>query len=293
MVRGATIGFVASMLLTTVVVFLMLTGTVHAQRSPQHVFSGLVQNSGEPVWQGRVSFLDMSGQEVATGDISDGRYKVGVVEPTGRNYSGQGFHITVTFQNRIYEWQKRMAWQAGGVTVLDLHVEGWKWHAASSPDRQQEDQRRMDQNDEDRARMLAEDQRRMDQNDEDRARRMEMEEDMRREQMEMERERMEREADMREKEGEQRRDMEEDMRREQMEMERERMEREQMGRGQPGVQPVADDRPKSGPGRGLFSNSKAGEATSGIDNIMDPGMLTIIGIALTVLTTGMTLFKGD
>ena len=76
-------------------------------------------------------------------------------------------------------------------------------------------------------------------------------------------------------------------------MERERMEREQMERGQPGVQPVAGDRPKSGPGRGLFSNSKAGEATSGIDNIMDPGMLTIIGIALTVLTTGMTLFKGD
>jgi len=26
---------------------------------------------------------------------------------------------------------------------------------------------------------------------------------------------------------------------------------------------------------------------------MDPTMLTIIGIALTVLTTGMTLFKGD
>jgi hypothetical protein len=87
--------------------------------------------------------------------------------------------------------------------------------------------------------------------------------------------------------------MEEDMRREQMEMERERMEREQMERGQPGVQPVPGERPKSGPGRGLFSNSKAGEATSGIDNIMDPGMLTIIGIALTVLTTGMTLFKGD
>jgi hypothetical protein len=43
----------------------------------------------------------------------------------------------------------------------------------------------------------------------------------------------------------------------------------------------------------LFSNRAAGEATSGIDNIMDPTMLTIIGIALTVFTTGMTLFKGD
>ncbi len=147
--------------------------------------------------------------------------------------------------------------------------------------------------------------------------RREMEEDMRREQMEMERERMEREDEMREKEGEERREMERDrMEREEemrekegeerMEMERERMDREEdmrreqmemerqrMGSGQPGVQRVAGERPKSGPGRGLFSNSKAGEATAGIDNIMDPGMLTIIGIALTVLTTGMTLFKGD
>jgi len=83
------------------------------------------------------------------------------------------------------------------------------------------------------------------------------------------------------------------------EMERERMEREeemrreQMQRGQRGVQPVAGEKRDSGPSRGLFSNRAAGEATSGIDNIMDPTMLTIIGIALTVLTTGMTLFKGD
>ena len=102
----------------------------------------------------------------------------------------------------------------------------------------------------------------------------------RKDRMELEKQRMERE------------DVE---RKERMEMERQRMSMDQqrMGRGQPGVQPVAGERPKSGPGRGLFSNSKAGEATSGIDNIMDPGMLTIIGIALTVLTTGMTLFKGD
>ena len=140
--------------------------------------------------------------------------------------------------------------------------------------------------------------------------RMRREEMMRREQMEreaemrekegeerreMEREQMEREAEMREKEGEERMEMErermeleEEMRREQMELDRQRRER-----GQPGVQPVAGERLKTGPSRGLFSNRAAGEATSGIDNIMDPTMLTIIGIALTVLTTGMTLFKGD
>ena len=150
---------------------------------------------------------------------------------------------------------------------------------------------------------------------------------MRREEM-MRKEQMEREAEMREKEGEERREMEreqmeaeEEMRREQMklqaerqeregkermEMERQRMEqedemrrelmeleRQQMQSGQPGVRPVGDESPQSGPSRGLFSNKKAGEATSGIDNIMDAGTLTIIGIVLTVLTTGMTLFKGD
>jgi len=115
------------------------------------------------------------------------------------------------------------------------------------------------------------------------------------ERREMERERMEREDKMRVKEGEERMEMErermereEEMRREQMELDRQRMER-----GQPGVQPVGGESPQSGPSRGLFSNRAAGEATSGIDNIMDATTLTIIGIVLTVLTTGMTLFKGD
>ena len=124
--------------------------------------------------------------------------------------------------------------------------------------------------------------------------------------LEMERERMEREDEERREMDRERMEMEEEMRREQLEMERERMEqdaemrREQMamsqqrmGRGEPGIQPVMNESPKSGPSRGLFSNRKAGEATSGIDNIMDPTTLTIIGIALTVLTTGMTLFKGN
>ena len=89
--------------------------------------------------------------------------------------------------------------------------------------------------------------------------------------MEMERERMEQDAEMR----------------------REEMEMRRIDMGQRGGQTMSVERPQSGPGRGLFSNKKAGEATSGIDNIMDAGTLTIIGIVLTVLTTGMTLFKGD
>jgi hypothetical protein len=346
MVRGATIGFVVIMLLTAVATWLMFTGAVYAQQAPQHVFSGSVLNAGNTVYAGHVSFLDMSGHEVATGNVNnDGRYKIAVREAAGRNYSGQTFQITVSFQNRIYERAQRVNWQAGGVTTLDLEFgtgSGWRWHQAppqAPPQNDQrqieEDQRRMEQNDEDRDRRIEMDEQRMQRENDDSARRMEMEE----QRMEMEQQRMESEDALRReqmtlqserenKDREERREMEQQQRQQQMEqqtaredretkermeMEKQRMEREdvdrkermemerqrmamdqqRMGSGQPGVQPVAGERPKSGPGRGLFSNSKAGEATSGIDNIMDPGMLTIIGIALTVLTTGMTLFKGD
>jgi hypothetical protein len=341
MVRGATIGFVVIMLSTAVATWLMFTGAVYAQQAPQHVFSGSVLNAGDTVYAGHVSFLDMSGHEVATGNVNNGRYKIAVREAAGRNYSGQTFQITVSFQNRIYERAQRVNWQAGGVTTLDLEFgtgSGWRWHQAppqappqNDQRRIEEDQRRMEQNDEDRDRRIEMDEQRMQRENDDSARRMEMEE----QRMEMEQQRMESEDALRreqmtlqsereDKDREERREMEQQQRQQQTaredretkerrEMEQQRMEREdvdrkermemerqrmamdqqRMGSGQPGVQPVAGERPKSGPGRGLFSNSKAGEATSGIDNIMDPGMLTIIGIALTVLTTGMTLFKGD
>ena len=359
MVRAAAIGFVVSMLLTTMATWLMLSGTVHAQQAPRHVFSGAVRNAGTPVQQGQVSFLDMSGQEVATGNISGGRYKISVVEPVGHYYTGQTFQITVRFQNRIYERGRPENWQAGGVTVLDLEFgtgSGWRWHQAPSQDRRQddqqrrqEDQQRIEQNNQDRDRRMEMDEQRMEREGEESARRMEMDEQrmemekqrmesedaLRREQMKLQSDRQEREGqdrrdreqqqresqdedrirrtemeqqeraretERREREGEERREMERqrmeqeaEERKERMEMERQRlaMDQQRMGRGQPGVRPVAGEKPTGGPGRGLFSNNKAGEPASGIDNIMDPGMLTIIGIVLTVLTTGMTLFKGD
>ena len=295
MVRCAATGFVVSMLLTTMATWLMLSGTVHAQQGPRHVFSGAVRNAGDDVYFGKISFLDMSGQEVANVNAAAGRYKISVVEPAGRSYSGQAFQITVTFGDRIYERAQRVNWQAGGVTVLDLEfgaqAAGWSFRRAPSQAQRQQDQQRMDQNAEDRDRRMEMEEQRMERESEESARRMEMEQQDR-----------DRESKMREREGEDRREMEQqrreqeaEERKERMEMERQRMamDQQRMGRGQPGVRPVAGERPKSGPSRGLFSNRAAGEATSGIDNIMDPTMLTIIGIALTVFTTGMTLFKSN
>tara|TARA_B100000315_G_scaffold46681_2_gene41440 strand:+ start:1268 stop:2350 length:1083 start_codon:yes stop_codon:yes gene_type:complete len=360
MVRAASIGFVVSMLLTAIAAWLMSTGTVHAQRAPQHVFSGQVNNFGQPINDGFVKVTVGPGfglqppvQEVAYEGIRGGRYKIAVEDPTRGNYSGVILQFYVVHQGRQYQWQRTVRLEPGKVTELNFDIEGWLWHqaqprqvgnqpggsggmTANQEARMEMEREQMEREAEmrekegeerremERDRMEREDERQREREDreaemrqEEQESRREMEEDMRREQMELERERMERETEMREKEGEERREMErqqmeretemrekegeerremqrqqmereEDMRREQMELDRQRMER-----GQPGVQRVAGEGSKSGPSRGLFSNNKAGEATSGIDNIMDPTMLTIIGIALTVLTTGMTLFKGD
>lgn len=247
MVRGAAIGFVVSILLTTVATWLMSTETIHAQQGPQHVFSGYVSNHRQPLNDGFVRVFIGQAHEVASGDIRQGRYKLAVVQPAGDYFSGRTLRFVVVYQGIEYERPGQIGWQAGRTNVENFDIEGWQWHQVGPqrlPNQPQND-----------GGMNANQQARF----------------------EMERERMERE---------------EEMRREQMESEAE-MRREQMQRGQRGVQPVAGEKRDSGPSRGLFSNRAAGEATSGIDNIMDPTMLTIIGIALTVLTTGMTLFKGD
>ena len=247
MVRGAAIGFVVSILLTTVATWLMPTETIHAQQGPQHVFSGYVSNHRQPLNEGFVRVFIGQAHEVASWDIRQGRYKLAVVQPAGDYFSGRTLRFVVVYQGIEYERPGQIGWQAGRTNVENFDIEGWQWH-------QVQPQRLPNQPQNDGG-MNANQQARF----------------------EMERERMERE---------------EEMRREQMESEAE-MRREQMQRGQRGVQPVAGEKRESGPSRGLFSNRAAGEATSGIDNIMDPTMLTIIGIALTVLTTGMTLFKGD
>ncbi|HIL32100.1 MAG TPA: hypothetical protein EYG27_11275 [Dehalococcoidia bacterium] len=303
MVRGAAIGFVVSMLLATIATWLMLTEAVHAQQAPRHVFSGYVSNFGQPLQDGFVRVTVGPGfglqppvQEVAYEAIRQGRYKIAVEDPTRGNYSGVMLKFSVIYQGREYERSRDVRWEPGKVTELNFDIEGWLWHGQPQRVGNQPQQGNQPQNDGgmnanqearmemERERMEMESERQREEDEE----RRQMERDRMERDQERQRDREDRDAEMRQDEQESRREMEEDMRREQMEMERQRM-----GSGQPGVQRVAGERPKSGPGRGLFSNSKAGEATAGIDNIMDPGMLTIIGIALTVLTTGMTLFKGD
>ena len=348
MFRAAAIVFILSILLTTVA-SPTSTGANHEQGQPEHIFEGYVSLNREKLNDGFVRVTVGPGyglqppvQEVALEDIRQGRYEIGVVDPTDGKYSNVMLRFSVTYEGREYQRPRDVRLEPGKFTELNFDIEDWKWSRAqpqqvgepsrgnggmtdSQKAKLEMERERMEREDEERREMERErmemeeemrreqmemERERMEREDEERREmereRMDRDEEMRREQMEMERERREREDEERREMDRERMEMEEEMRREQLEMERERMEqdaemrREQMamsqqrmGRGEPGIQPVMNESPKSGPSRGLFSNRKAGEATSGIDNIMDPTTLTIIGIALTVLTTGMTLFKGN
>ena len=282
MFRAAAIVFILSILLTTVA-SPTSTGANHEQGQPEHIFEGYVSLNREKLNDGFVRVTVGPGyglqppvQEVALEDIRQGRYEIGVVDPTDSKYSSVMLQFSVTYEGREYQRPRDVRLEPGKFTELNFDIEDWKWSRAQPQQVGEPSRGNGGMTDSQKAKLEME-RERMEREDEERREmdreRMEMEEEMRREQLEMERERMEQDAEMR---------------REQMAMSQQRM-----GRGEPGIQPVMNESPKSGPSRGLFSNRKAGEATSGIDNIMDPTTLTIIGIALTVLTTGMTLFKGN
>ena len=282
MFRAAAIVFILSILLTTVA-SPTSTGANHEQGQPEHIFEGYVSLNREKLNDGFVRVTVGPGyglqppvQEVALEDIRQGRYEIGVVDPTDGKYSNVMLRFSVTYEGREYQRPRDVRLEPGKFTELNFDIEDWKWSRAQPQQVGEPSRGNGGMTDSQKAKLEME-RERMEREDEERREmdreRMEMEEEMRREQLEMERARMEQDAEMR---------------REQMAMSQQRM-----GRGEPGIQPVMNESPKSGPSRGLFSNRKAGEATSGIDNIMDPTTLTIIGIALTVLTTGMTLFKGN
>ena len=143
--------------------------------------------------------------------------------------------------------------------------------------RQQSDQQRM-------AREEQSQQKRMDMEKQREDQRFQQEEDRMKREMEMQDERMKREMQM----DEQRMRMEED-----------RIRR--MGQdGGPGMGMGPDGRNPEGMAagvpmktRGFLMNPKPGSQAQGFNAAMDPTMLAMIGIAITVLATGLTLFKGN
>jgi hypothetical protein len=136
--------------------------------------------------------------------------------------------------------------------------------------------------------------------------RMRREEEMREEQMEGQMQADERRFEMEEERMQRQMGMEEERMQRDLELqeERMRMEQEMRQRGsrpgmQQGMQPgmrqgPGGEGPESGPPqkrRGFLSNPKPGAKMGRIDNVMDPTMLAVVGIGLTILTTGVTLIR--
>ena len=113
-------------------------------------------------------------------------------------------------------------------------------------------------------------------------------------QMEMDRERDEQRFQQEELRMKREMELQEARMKQEMEMDEKRMRMQDdrtRGTGQ-------DMRPGMGPGepikkRGFLMNPKPGTQAQGFNTAFDPTMLAVIGIVITVLTTGVTLFKGN
>ena len=205
MFRAAAIVFILSILLTTVA-SPTSTGANHEQGQPEHIFEGYVSLNREKLNDGFVRVTVGPGyglqppvQEVALEDIRQGRYEIGVVDPTDGKYSNVMLRFSVTYEGREYQRQRDVRLAPGKFTELNFDIEDWKWSRAQPQQVGEPSRGNGGMTDSQKAKL------------------------------EMERERMEQDAEMR---------------REQMAMSQQRM-----GRGEPGIQPVMNESPKSGPSR--------------------------------------------
>ena len=140
-------------------------------------------------------------------------------------------------------------------------------------------------------------QKRMDMESQSEQKRMDMESQRNEQRFKQEEDRMQREMEMEEERMKRGMEMDEQRMQREMEMEEERMRR--MGQNmRPGMGPDGQGPQGMAPGepgkrRGFLMNPKPGSQARGINASMDPTMLAMIGIAITVLATGLTLFKGN
>ena len=126
--------------------------------------------------------------------------------------------------------------------------------------------------------------------------RMAREEQLNEDRYKKEEERMNREMEMQEDRMNREMEMQDERMNREMEMEERRMQMGPgmgpgMGQGQDPSRGTVSGEPHKT--RGFLMNPKPGTKIGGINSFMDPTMLAIFGISITVLTTGLTLFKGN
>ena len=128
MFRAAAIVFILSILLTTVA-SPTSTGANHEQGQPEHIFEGYVSLNREKLNDGFVRVTVGPGyglqppvQEVALEDIRQGRYEIGVVDPTDGKYSNVMLRFSVTYEGREYQRPRDVRLEPGKFTELNLSL---------------------------------------------------------------------------------------------------------------------------------------------------------------------------
>lgn len=233
------------------------------QQPPAHVFVGKATLDGQPAEDGTQVTAHIDGARISSTRTRGGRFRLVVPQPVGQSFAGRTVEFRGrTVQDRRIDWLNSAVWR-GGETSITLGPE--VRYPSGEP--------RSEQPQGDRARQE--------------------------EQLRLERVRLEQERKLQDERArlDQERDQREQLRIEQEFAQREeRLRRELEGRNsvnqnQPPPRTEGEPAIKRRT-RGFFTNSQVGQLGN-INTSVDPAMLAVIGILLTLGATTMQLFRGS
>lgn len=245
-------------------IFITLQADVpRVQQPPAHVFEGKAILDGRPAEDGTQVTAHIDGVRISGTRTRGGRFRLVVPQPLGQSFAGRLVEFKGrTTQDRRIDWLKSAVWR-GGESSITLGPEVRYPSGQPRPDQPQVDRVRSD------------------------------------EELRLERDRLEQERKLQEERArlDQERDKQEQLRIEQEFAQREeRLRRELEGRNsvtQDQPPPQTEGEPsKKGLSRGFFTNSQVGQLGN-LNTSVDPTMLAVIGILLTLGATTLQLFRGN
>jgi len=233
------------------------------QKPPAHVFEGKAILDGRPAEDGTQVTAHIDGVRISGTRTRGGRFRLVVPQPLGQSFAGRLVEFRGrTTQDRRIDWLKSAVWR-GGESSITLGPEVRYPSGQPRPDQPQGDRARQE------------------------------------EQLRLERDRLEQERRLQEERArlDQERDRQEQLRIEQEFAQREeRLRRELEGRNsvtQDQSPPRTESEPsQKGRTRGFFTNSQVGQLGN-VNTSVDPTMLAVIGILLTLGATTLQLFRGN
>jgi len=271
-----------------------------AEAEEVHVFQGTVVINGQPTSdETRVSAL-INQVQVSGARTKAGRFQLNVRQPVSN--SGMNVEIWVRGEDRLnLRFPETWPWQPGGFTEVAIQFGGSVPGDASARLEQerarleqeralQQEQQALQQERIEAERRLQEEQARLDQERIEQEQGLfQQEQRLAEQQQKVEQDRM---ARQRQQEERLRREVELNLQRQQFELE----QRTRLERGLPPLPPEkfapSEEPENQGPRRGFFTNTTVGGLGTAND-LMDPTMLALIGIVLTLGATMLQMIRGN